>query len=85
MQARHPLIADVRGLGLFLGVELTAEAEKVMYRALELGLSFKVTMGRILTLTPALTITEAEMSRALNILERAIGEVESEKVSTPSD
>lgn len=78
MQERHPLIADVRGLGLFLGVELKTGAERVMYRALELGLSFKVTMGRILTLTPALTITEEEMSRALGILERAISEVEAE-------
>jgi 4-aminobutyrate aminotransferase len=86
MQARHPLIGDVRGLGLFLGVELVRdrktreravdEAEAVMYAALSRGLSFKTTMGNILTLTPALTITEAEMGRALAILEECIGEVE---------
>src|SRR6185436_12122863 len=63
LAARHPLIGDVRGLGLLLGVELirdrangahaTDEADQVMYAALARGLSFKVTMGNILTLTPA--------------------------------
>jgi 4-aminobutyrate aminotransferase len=86
MQARHPLIGDVRGLGLFLGIELVKdrntreravdEAEAVMYAALSRGLSFKTTMGNILTLTPPLTITTGEMDRALEILEECIGEAE---------
>jgi 4-aminobutyrate aminotransferase len=86
MKERHALIGDVRGLGLFLGIELVKdrqtrerasdEAEAVMYAALSRGLSFKTTMGNILTLTPALTITREEMDRALDILDQAIGEVE---------
>ena len=87
MKARHPLIADVRGLGLLLGVELVAQgadpcrstelAEAVMYSCFSEGLSFKITMGNILTLTPALTIPQTEMDRALAILERAISQAES--------
>jgi len=79
MKARHRLIGDVRGVGLLLGIELvrdpdtkeraTAEAEQVMYAALSRGLSFKLTMGNILTLTPPLTITRDEMDRALDIIE----------------
>ena len=86
MMERHPLIGDVRGLGLFLGIELVKsrktrerasnEAEAVMYAALSKGLSFKTTMGNILTLTPALTITRAEMESALDIIEECIDEVE---------
>ncbi|RTZ97339.1 MAG: aspartate aminotransferase family protein [Deltaproteobacteria bacterium] len=83
MKARHPLIGNVRGIGLFLGVELIKdgrhaadEAEAVMYQALSRGLSFKLTMGNILTLTPALVITREEMKRALDILEASISEVE---------
>ncbi|MBU1149624.1 MAG: aminotransferase class III-fold pyridoxal phosphate-dependent enzyme, partial [Proteobacteria bacterium] len=86
MMQRHPLIGDVRGLGLFLGIELvkdratgeraTEEAETVMYAALNRGLSFKLTMGNILTLTPALTITREEMDRALDIIEACLSEVE---------
>ncbi len=89
MQARHPLVGDVRGLGLLMGVELVtdrasrtravAEAEAVMYRALTRGLSFKLTMGNIITLSPPLTITREEMDRALDILDACLTEVESLK------
>ncbi len=83
MKAQHAIIGDVRGLGLMLGVELlragggraTDEAEQVMYSALSKGLSFKITMGNILTLTPALTISRAEMDEALDILDACLCEV----------
>ncbi len=86
MKDDHPLIGDVRGLGLFLGIELvkdretkeraTDEAEAVMYAALSRGLSFKLTMGNILALTPPLTITREEMDEALDIIEVCITDVE---------
>ena len=86
MKDRHPLIGDVRGLGLFLGIELVKdrqtrkrandEAEAVMYAALSQGVSFKLTMGNIITLTPALTITPKEMDQALDIIEECIAGVE---------
>jgi 4-aminobutyrate aminotransferase len=89
MKSRHVLIGDVRGLGFLLGIELVtsrvskgpanAAAEAVMYRALEKGLSFKTTFGNVLTLTPPLTTTEAEMSKALDILDEAIAEIAAEK------
>jgi 4-aminobutyrate aminotransferase len=86
MKERRSLIGDVRGLGLFLGIELVKDrqtreraeeaAETVMYAALSKGLSFKLTMGNIITLTPPLTITTAEMDRALDIIEECIAELE---------
>jgi 4-aminobutyrate aminotransferase len=76
LQRRRPVIRTVRGLGLLLGVELqnASAAECAMYRSLELGLSFKVTMGTVLTLTPPLTISRAEMDEAISILDRALAE-----------
>ena len=86
MMEEHVMIGSVRGLGLLLGIELvknrasgeraTNEAEEVMYSALAKGLSFKLTMGNIITLTPPLTITRAEMDTALDILEGCIREVD---------
>jgi 4-aminobutyrate aminotransferase len=85
MKDKYLMVAGGRGLGLLLGIELVKDkrtrekasdaAERVMYRALEKGLSFKVTLGNILTLTPPLTITRAEMDRALNIIDECIAEV----------
>ena len=43
-----------------------------MYDCLSNGLSFKVSNGNILTLTPPLTITDEEMARAISILKNAI-------------
>ncbi len=80
MRADHPLIAEVRGLGLLMGVVLerpggakaTDEAEAVLYACLSRGLSFKVAMGNILTLTPPLTLSQDEMDEALAILQEAL-------------
>ncbi len=85
MKSRHALIGDVRGRGLLIGIELvldrsdkapaTDAAEQVLYRSLDLGLSFKTTMGNVLTLTPPLTTTEAQMDSALDIIDQALAEV----------
>ena len=44
-----------------------------MYRALDRGLSFKTSFGNVLTLTPPLTVSRAEMDRAIGILDECIG------------
>jgi len=82
MKRRHPLIGDVRGRGLLMGIELVSDratktaardaAEQVLYHALSRGLSFKTTMGHVLTLTPPLITTETQMDAALDILDEAI-------------
>lgn len=84
LQQRHALIGDVRGRGLLLGVELVrdrvsrepanAEAEAVLYACLSRGLSFKTTLGNVLTLTPPLTLSRMEMDLALDILDDALTE-----------
>jgi 4-aminobutyrate aminotransferase len=78
LQRRHRGIGDVRGRGLLIGVEIVKDrdskapdadrAEAILYAALDRGLSFKTTMGNVLTLTPPLVTTRAEMDRALAIL-----------------
>lgn len=88
MRERHESIGAVRGLGLLMGIELVQDrqtrepavekAEQVMYSALEKGLGFKVTMGNIITLTPALTITREEMDKALGILDQCLNEADGE-------
>lgn len=85
MMTRYLLIGDVRGRGCLIGIELVNDrlsrspaydaAEILMYKALERGLSFKVSMGNILILSPPLITTVEEMTQALDILERCIEEV----------
>jgi 4-aminobutyrate aminotransferase len=79
MQARHPIIHEVRGLGLHLGIELRRdgepandEADTVLYHSLSQGLSYKVGGGCVLTLCPPMTISREELDRALDIVEAGI-------------
>ena len=44
----------------------------MLYRSLARGLSFKTTMGNVLTLTPPLTITEAEMREGFATIDKAL-------------
>jgi 4-aminobutyrate aminotransferase len=79
MRQRRELIHAVRGLGLHLGVELRHDgqpadkAEQILYGSLERGLSFKVSDGNVLTLSPPLTITQEQLDQALDILDESIG------------
>jgi len=86
MQAEHPMIGNVMGTGLHLGIDLVsdsktkkravAEAEMVMFKCMEKGLAFKTIEGNIITLRPVLVITREEMDKALDILEQSIDDVE---------
>lgn len=82
LKGKFPLIGDVRGIGLLWGIELVRdrgtkekavrEAEIVMYECLKNGMSFKVSQGNVLQLSPPLTITREELTKALQILETAL-------------
>jgi 4-aminobutyrate aminotransferase len=83
LQHRHSLVADVRGIGLLLGIELACdgrpaahEAEQVMYECLSHGLSFKIGQGNVLTLSPPLIIAPEELDRALDVIDAALSAVE---------
>ncbi len=81
LKDRYEIIGDVRGKGLLWGVELVKdrrtkekaidEAEKIMYECLKNGLSFKVSSGNVLQLAPALTISMANLEKAVQILDNA--------------
>ena len=86
MKEKHTSIGDVRGLGLLIGVELVLNrkqktaaddlAEDVLYRCLGKGLSFKITMGNVLTLSPPLIITRKQIDLSLQIIDECIAEAE---------
>jgi 4-aminobutyrate aminotransferase len=94
MMGKHRLIGDVRGKGLFIGVELVKdrrtkepapnEARLVTYRAWQNGLIFIIdgTYGNNIEISPPLTITRAQLDAGLHIFEEAIRDVEKGNVPT---
>ncbi|ELU4008326.1 aspartate aminotransferase family protein [Vibrio vulnificus] len=85
MKAKYPVIGDVRGIGMLWGIELVTdheskapaydEAEAVLYQCLSNGVSFKVSQGNVIQLSPPLIITREQLTEALAIVEEAIAKV----------
>ncbi|EMF8862181.1 aspartate aminotransferase family protein [Vibrio parahaemolyticus] len=85
MKAKYPVIGDVRGIGMLWGIELFTdheskaraydEAEAVLYQCLNNGVSFKVSQGNVIQLSPPLIITREQLTEALAIFEEAIAKV----------
>jgi 4-aminobutyrate aminotransferase len=81
----HPNVGKISGRGLMIGVDLvvgrdnrepaTELAEKVYYCCLENGLSFKISAGSVLTLSPPLTISRSDLERALSIVAQALADM----------
>ena len=82
LKQKHALIGDIRGIGLLWGIELVKnrqtkekaieEAEMVLYECLSNGLSFKVSQGNVLQLSPPLTISLQQLKEAIAIVDAAI-------------
>ena len=80
MKARHRAIRAIRGWGCYFGVEIdgadqhaaNALADRLLYRCLAGGLSFKLGGGNVVTLCPPLTIPEEQFDAAFAILDEAL-------------
>jgi 4-aminobutyrate aminotransferase len=83
---KHPLIGDVRGRGLMLGVEVVkdkrtkeyaaAERDRIVQEAFERGILFLGCGPSTIRIAPPLIVTKAEADLALEALEEAISVVE---------
>lgn len=88
LQSKHPLIGDVRGLGLMIGVELVSdrlakipaakEAGEIRRLCRERGVLIGVggQFGNVLRLQPPLVISSDQLTHALEVLDEALGLVE---------
>jgi len=88
LQSRHDVIGDVRGRGLFCGIELVADrttkapaeqlGQTVTDACLAHGLHMNIVqlpgMGGIFRLAPPLTISDSDLDRGIDILDTALTE-----------
>jgi acetylornithine aminotransferase/acetylornithine/N-succinyldiaminopimelate aminotransferase len=70
LQEDRPLITDVRGKGLILGMELKIDGAEIVKKCMEKGLLIITSgAGNVLRFVPPLIITEKDADQAISILE----------------
>jgi predicted acetylornithine/succinylornithine family transaminase len=82
LQQRFGFIEKVRGRGLMIAIELSLPGTPIVAAAMERGLRVNCTQNSILRLLPAMTIAEAEVDEAFDILADAMQETESKLVTS---
>jgi len=73
LKGRYPIIKQVRGMGLMLGVELIVNGPKAYDYCLAKGLLINCAQGTTLRIMPAMTVTKNEIDLAMTVLSEAIG------------
>jgi len=87
MMQEHPIIGDIKGKGLLLGLELVKDktskepfvqaGERVYQKAFAKGLAW-IPAGHILRMSPPLIIDEKFAMLGMDLIEESITEVEKE-------
>lgn len=72
LQARAPMITEVRGAGFMLGAVLDRPGQPIVERCLRDGLLINCTAERVLRFVPPLVLTRAQVDEGFDILTRAV-------------
>jgi acetylornithine/N-succinyldiaminopimelate aminotransferase len=69
------LIADVRGMGLLIGMELVRDCAPVVKACMESGILVNCTAGNVLRFMPPLIVTEKEIDHLMDVLEQVFDRI----------
>lgn len=69
LQTKYTFIAQVRGRGLMVGMELKIEGGEIVKTALDRGLLINCTAGKTLRFVPPLIVTREEIDQMIEILD----------------
>lgn len=72
LQQRHSLIADVRGMGLLLGIRLTVDGEPFVLKCMQKGFLINCVQGNILRFVPPLVVTVEEIDALIACLDEIL-------------
>jgi len=68
LKKTRPVMKDIRGRGLIIGVELTIEGADIVKGCMDRGLLINCTGGNVLRFVPPLIITEKDVDVAIDVL-----------------
>ena len=79
LKEKHPVIREVRGKGLMIGIELKFEVRDILMEGIEKGLLLLYSGRNILRLLPPLVITQEDVMKSLQILDELFTNEEKRK------
>jgi predicted acetylornithine/succinylornithine family transaminase len=65
-------IADIRGLGLLIGMELTRDCDSIVKACLEMGVLVNCAAGNVLRFIPPLIVQKKDIDHLINVLGKAL-------------
>lgn len=68
----HPVVQDVRGKGLLVGLDLTVEGNSIVKDCLERGVLINCTFDHILRMVPPLVVTRQDVDRLVQVLDEVM-------------
>jgi len=72
LKSKHPIIREIRGKGLMIGVELKFEVKDILMEGIKNGLLLLYSGRNILRLLPPLVISEEDTVKTLQILDKLL-------------
>ncbi len=72
LKEKHKIIREIRGKGLMIGVEMKFEVKDILLDGIANGLLLLYSGRNILRLLPPLVISESDVTKALEILDRIL-------------
>ncbi len=72
LKDKHPIVKDVRGFGLMIGMEIEFPCKHFVQEGMNLGMLFNVTHENVVRLLPPYIVTEKEVDKALKGLSRIL-------------
>ena len=64
----NPIVKELRGKGLMIGIELTKPCGEVVDKALERGILINCTSDKVIRLVPPLVISKEQIDRVISVL-----------------
>ena len=72
LKKTRPVMKDIRGRGLIIGVEMTIEGADIVKKCMDKGLLINCTGGNVLRFVPPLIITEKDVDVAIDVLSEVL-------------
>ncbi len=81
LKRRHPIIREIRGKGLMIGVELRFDVREILMGLIREGVLMLYSGRNVLRMLPPLVISERDVAHTLNALDVVLGQEEEKRRS----